>query len=469
MADSRLANIRLFLRKKWPLTLKLSLLIGVFLMAFLITGWARKEGLNAQTSHALFLLLFAGGLWVTEAIPPFAVSILIIGFAIYFLDNLRPAIISQEWEKYLSTWSSPIIWILIGGFFLAIGAQITQFDRKFSHLVLSRFGTNPYSILLGCMLVTGILSMFMSNTATTAMMVAILGPIVKNLDPTDPLVKGLFLGVAAAATVGGMGTIIGSPPNAIAIGIIHAQGQEFGFLDWMLVGCPLALLFIFLIWLLLRWRYKTNYQRIEISSADDLSDYPNRNTFRNRVIVVTTFAITIGLWLTSTLHNIPVAVVSFIPILIFTVSGVVLAEDLKLLPWDILILVAGGLTLGIVISDSGLADYLVAKIPIFKNVYIMLLFLALLTTLLSNIMSNTAAASILIPVAVSFLPDLALIAALVISLSASTALFLPISTPPNAIAFSTGHLKQTDFRYIGVVVGLGGPIIVVLMVKLFFG
>ncbi len=143
MADSRFANVRFFLRKKWPLTHKLSLLIGVFLMAFLITGWARTEGLNAQTSHALFLLLFAGGLWITEAIPPFAVSILIIGFAIYFLDNLRPAIISQEWEKYLSTWSSPIIWILIGGFFLAIGAPITQFDRKFSHLVLSRFGANP--------------------------------------------------------------------------------------------------------------------------------------------------------------------------------------------------------------------------------------------------------------------------------------------------------------------------------------
>ena len=468
MADSRFAAIRLFIKKRWPFTNKITLLLTVFLISLFGTRLFGSDDISVQANHALFLLLLAGGLWITEAIPPFAVSILIIGFSIYFLDDIHFSVISSDWEKYISTWSSPIIWILLGGFFLAMGAQITQFDRKFSRYVLRRFGTKPYTILLGCMLVTGILSMFMSNTATTAMMVAILKPIVKVLDKEDPFVKALFLGVAAAATVGGMGTVIGSPPNAIAMGVIQNAQIEFGFLEWMKAGVPVALLFILLIWLLLKSHYRTSYQSIQLGNTEEDSEYPLRNTVGSRRTVVITFIVTIGLWLTSPLHNIPVALVSFLPIIILTVSGVVLAEDLRIVPWDTLILFAGGLTLGIVISDSGLADYLVGKIPIFSNIYLMLLILSLLTTALSNIMSNTAAASVLIPVGVSFLPEYTLVVSVVIGLSASTALFLPISTPPNAIAFSSGFLKQSDFRFIGIVTGLAAPVVIILFAVLLF-
>ncbi len=465
MADSRFAAIRLYIRKRWPFPKKIPLLLIVFLISLLLANLFGSDEISVQANHALFLLLFAAGLWITEAIPPFAVSILIIGFSIYFLDDIQFSVISRDWQKYISTWSSPIIWILLGGFFLAMGAQITQFDRKFSRYVLQRFGTNPYTILLGCMLVTGLLSMFMSNTATTAMMVTILIPIVNDLDKNDPFVKALFLGVAAAATVGGMGTVIGSPPNAIALGVIQNKGVNFGFLEWMMVGMPVAMILIFLIWLLLKSFYRTKYQSIELSDHGDHHAYPNRNTVASRRVVVITFAVTIGLWLTSPLHNIPVALVSFLPILILTVSGVVLAEDLRLVPWDTLILVAGGLTLGIVISDSGLADFLVGKIPVFDNIYVMLIILGLLTATLSNIMSNTAAASVLIPVGASFLPDQVLMVAVVIGLSASTALFLPISTPPNAIAYSSGFLKQSDFRFIGLVAGLAGPVIILVLTE----
>ena len=468
MADSRFAAIRIYIRRRWPFVYKISFLLIVFFVSLVGTHLFGSDDISVQANHALFLLLFAGGLWISEAIPPFAVSILIIGFSIYFLDNIRFSVISSDWEKYISTWSSPIIWILLGGFFLAMGAQITHFDRKFSRYMLRRFGTKPYNILLGCMLVTGVLSMFMSNTATTAMMVAILTPIVKVLDKNDPFVKALFLGVAAAATVGGMGTVIGSPPNAIAMGVIQNEDIEFGFLEWMIAGMPIAFLFILLIWFLLKNHYRTKYKSIQFAETEEESKYPLRNTLGSRRTVVFTFIITIGLWLTSPLHNIPVALVSFLPILILTVSGVVLGEDLKLVPWDTLILVAGGLTLGIVISDSGLADYLVGKIPVFNNVYIMLIILGLLTTALSNIMSNTAAASVLIPVGVSFLPDYALVVSVVIGLSASTALFLPISTPPNAIAFSSGFLKQSDFRFIGLVAGLAGPVVIIVFTVLLF-
>ena len=468
MADSRFYALRIFIRKKWPLGNKISLFLGVIALALLLAFLGKRDGLSDPTTNALFLLVFAGGLWITEAIPPFAVSILIIGFSIYFLEDVHFQVISEDWQKYLNTWSSPVIWILLGGFFLAMGAQITQFDRKFSRLILKKFGSKPSNLLLGSMLTTGILSMFMSNTATTAMMIAIILPIINRLDEDDPYVKALFLGVAAAATLGGMGTIIGSPPNAIALGIIQNAGIDFSFSRWMAVGVPLALIFILFAWLLIKKAYPA--KRASIHLVEDTSPglYPNRNTKRNRLLVVVTFFITIGLWITSSIHQIPVAVVSFIPILVFSVGGVIFAEDFKLLPWDTLILVAGGLTLGMVISDSGLDDYMVTKIPVFQNPIFMLVLLAMMTTLLSNIMSNTAAASILIPVGVSLLPDQALTVALVIGLSASTALFLPISTPPNAVAFSYGYLKQSDFRNVGIVIGMVCPLLIVLVLNLVF-
>ena len=462
MADSRFAAARQW-GKRWPALRKAAWFTGMFVLALVLAKLLQPAGLSPSAANALFLLLFAAALWISEAIPPFAVSILIIGFAIYFIDSVQFTQISADWQKYLATWSSPVIWIMLGGFFLAMGAQVTGFDRSFSKHVLSYFGQKPYNILLGCMMITGVLSMFMSNTATTAMMVAILAPIVKPLDAKDPFIKAMFLGVAAAATIGGMGTVIGSPPNAIALGIIQNNGIGFSFLQWMLLGVPAAIVLILAVWLILKSTHKSQYTALDLVHGTPPANGNHRNTLTSRVIVVITFSLTIGLWLTSTVHNIPVAVVSFLPIVIFTVSGVVTAHDLRLLPWDTLILVAGGLTLGIVLSDTGLATVLVSNIPIFENTLIMLVLMGWITTLLSNIMSNTAAASILIPVGAGFMPDKALLVSLVVGLSASTALFLPISTPPNAIAFSTGFLKQKDFRRLGIIVGLAGPILVALL------
>ena len=467
MADSRYHALRLFIRRKWPLEYNVTLFLAVMALAWILSHLAKQDGIENQTANALFLLIMAAGLWISESIPPFAVSILVIGFSIYFLDNSHWAVISEDWQVYLGTWSSPIIWILLGGFFLAMGAQITQFDRKFSGLILSKFGSSPNKLLLGCMLTTGLLSMFMSNTATTSMMIAIVVPIIQKIDQDDPFVKAMLLGVATAATLGGMGTVIGSPPNAIALGIINNAGYDLGFSSWMVVGVPLALLLILLSWRFFTFFYKTDIEVLPIVHGTELNQYPNRNSVRNRLLVVITFIITIGLWITSSIHNIPVAVISFIPIVTLTVGGVIYGEDLKLLPWDTLVLVAGGLTLGLVIHDTALDDYLVTKIPIFNNKLVMMIVLGLLTTLMSNIMSNTAAASILIPVGVSLMPENALEIALIVSLSASTALFLPISTPPNAIAYSYGFLKQSDFRPIGIIQAILGPLLVLITVMLF--
>ncbi|MFU8812342.1 MAG: SLC13 family permease [Balneolaceae bacterium] len=465
-SDSRIAAYRYIKRTPWPVTKNLTVLFLILLCSYLVVFFFAPDDLNPSARHALFILIAAASLWVSEAIPPFAVSFLIMGLAVFFLESAAPLDITDNWERYVNTWSSPVIWILLGGFMLAIGAQITKFDRKFSRFVIQKFGTDPYRLLFGIMLTTGVLSMFISNTATTAMMLTIIMPFAKQYGKKEPIVKAMLLGVAVSATVGGIGTVIGSSPNAIALGILQSAGYDFTFVDWMIPGIPVALALIVGAWFILKVTFKTELKSVKLVTTDEPTprEYSDRNTKENRIIVVLTFLLTVGLWMTSTLHQIPVAVVSLIPIVLFTATGIIQSEEIKLIPWDTLILVAGGLTLGIAISDSGLADYGVALIPAFENPIFVILLMAFVTSLASNVMSNTAAASILIPFgAILVPPDYILLMVVTLGFSASTALLLPISTPPNALVFSTGWLKQADFRTVGIAATAVSPLLIILV------
>lgn len=468
-SDSRAAAYRYMQKLKWPVTRNLSVLTLTILSCIGIVYFFSPPDLTPSAQHALFILLVAAALWISEAIPPFAVSFLVIGLAVFFLESPGPFEISQDWEKYVNTWSSPVIWILLGGFILAFGAQITKFDRKFSKLIIRQFGNRPYHLLMGIMLTTGVLSMFISNTATAAMMLTIVMPFVKQYGRKEPIVKAMLLGIAAAATTGGIGTVIGSSPNAIALGILQSAGYEFTFIDWMISGIPTALFLILLSWFVLKKQFKTDLQQIDLifkeeSAPKELAD---RNTTENRIIVVSTFIITIGMWMTSAIHNIPVAVVSLIPIVVFTASGIIQSEEIKWIPWDTLILVAGGLTLGITINDSGLATWMVDKIPVLGNPLATILMMAFVMSLTSNVMSNTAAASILIPLgAILVSPDYILLMVVALGFSASTALLLPISTPPNALIYSTKYLTQPDFRFLGLLITIISPFLILFILWL---
>lgn len=468
-ADSRMAAQRAIKRVKWPVTRNLTILVVIIIACILFVRFLVPAGLDPSARHALFILVLAAALWISEAVPPFAVSFIIIGLSVFFLESLAPLDITDDWEKYVNTWSSPVIWILLGGFMLAIGAQITKFDRKFSGFVIKRFGTSPYRLLLGIMLTTGLLSMFISNTATTAMMLTIIMPFAKQYGRDEPIVKAMLLGIAAAATLGGIGTVIGSSPNAIALGILQSAGYNFTFVDWMIPGVPTAIILILIAWFILKSIFKTNLKQLELVEVEEAvpRELAERNTTENRIIVVITFFITVGLWMTSTVHQIPVAVISLIPIIIFTAVGIVEAEEIKLIPWDTLILVAGGLTLGIAINDSGLAAYMVEQLPAFQNPLFIILLVAFVTSLASNVMSNTAAASILIPFgAILVPPEYILLMVVTLGFAASTALVLPISTPPNALVFSTRYLKQADFRIPGMIITFISPFIILLVLWL---
>ncbi len=186
-------------------------------------------------------------------------------------------------------------------------------------------------------------------------------------------------------------------------------------------------------------------------------------------VVLAVLCVTLILWLTENIHGIPASVVSLLPIILLTMTGIINGDDVRKLPWDTLMLVAGGLALGLAIKETGLASFYVEKIQQYDlNFFALVIGFGYLTVIMSNIMSNTATATILIPISIILTFNDPVVLPLVIGLCASTALFLPISTPPNAIAYSTGKLEQKDFRFGGVVIGLVGPIIITAVVMLIF-
>ncbi|WP_240964612.1 SLC13 family permease [Pasteurella multocida] len=420
-------------------------------------------------NYVLFLLFFAISLWVTEAIPPFSVSILIVGFLVFVMGKSE----AYDAIQYLQTWSDSVIWLFLGGFFLAEAMKKTKLDLLLLKAVLPKFGNNPVYVLWGLMLVTAIMSMLMSNTATTAMMIATISPLFTRLNESSNLSKALLLGIPAAASVGGMGTIIGSAPNAIAVGALEKLGHPISFLEWMMVGTPLALILLFIFWRVLVKKYEIN--KTESLDFSFLQETPaihsNRVEFLHKIIVLVILAVTLFCWLMSKWIGIPVAAASGIPIVGLTITGVLSEKDIRQLPWDTLMLVAGGLALGLAIEEQRIAVHFVEQISHIQVSFIMLLSLfGFITVILSNFMSNTAATTILIPMGVSLLAMVGgndihpMILPLVIGLSASCALFLPVSTPPNAIAFSTGLIKQSEFRLGGVIIGFLGPILSMLWI-----
>ncbi len=439
-----------------------SIVFAVF-MAFLLSD----ESFTQTQNYVLFLLFFAICLWVTEAIPPFSVGIMIIGFLVLIMGKSD----AENAIKYLQTWSDSVIWLFLGGFFLAEAMKKTALDIMLLKHLLPKFGKDPRYVLWGLMISTALMSMLMSNTATTAMMIATVSPIFASLDKKANLSRALLLGIPAAASIGGMATIIGSAPNAIAVGALENIGYSISFLEWMLVGTPIAFVLLYVFWKALIKRYRISEQgELQFDFINTLpSNYtPEEKTQKSIVLVI--LAITLFCWLTSKWIGIPVAAASGIPIVGLTMLGILDEDDVRKLPWDTLMLVAGGLALGLAIEEQNIASHFVEKISHLNVSFFPLLILfGFMTMVFSNFMSNTAATTILIPMALSLLTMVGkdinpIILPLVIGLSASCALFLPVSTPPNAIAFSTGLIKQSEFRLGGTVVGLLGPALSIVWV-----
>lgn len=455
--DSRKASIRLYKKLKYGWILATTTFTGNFILAFLTTYFFRSLGYADDVNYVFFLAILAVGLWVTEAIPPFAVGIFIFsGLLLGFGTDLILVEHKTPVEMYLGTWTSNVIWLLLGGFFLAEGMSIVGLDRSLFRFTMRKFGNQPNRLLLGILLTTGVASMVMSNTATTAMMVSSILPLVRLLGKTSPYSKALLVGIPAAATLGGMGTIIGSTPNAIAVGALQEKGHYLTFVDWMVFGIPMAFVTLLIFWWFLVKTLKLGEVTLDLA---ELANKPKTPFTFERGAVVFTLVITVGMWLTESIHGLPIAATSGIPIVLLTLFQVVKAEDVRRLPWDTLMLVAGGLALGIAMVDVGLTDIIMdgithMDIPLAGVAVI----LSLVAVGISNIMSNTAAAAILVPLGLSLPGVWGIATPLVVSLSCSCSLLLPVSTPANAISYSTGLIEQKSFFPGGVLMMVLGPL-----------
>ncbi len=422
------------------------------------------EGLAPAAQWSLAIVSFCGLLWMTEAIPAFAVALLGIGLQILILGApggvLYPEEAVDAWEAFVRPWASSSMWLFFGGFVLAKAAARTGLDRQIAVRLLSVAGDRPERVLLTAMATTFFFSMFLSNTATAAMMIAILGPMVAK-EGTPAAARALILGVAFSANLGGTGTIIGTPPNAIAAGLLTSV-YPIDFLRWMLFGLPPALVMVCGLWFFLAKRVRSADFSLGSPPVESAADGGSDDDVPRwqRWLVLAVFALTISLWLTGSVHALPTAVVSFVPIVVFSITGVIRAVEIRSLDWDILILLAGGLSLGVGVKESGLAEWLASGIGTLAiPSWAMALFFCFLTLIFSNFMSNTAAANILIPIGIatglaSGVGKDAAAFAIPMALSASAAMCLPISTPPNAIAYASGKLRSQDFLLPGLVIGL---------------
>ena len=205
-------------RGKGRVLRRVLLLIGALVAAVWL--WTTlTAGLAPDQRAVAFIFLLAVGLWVTEAVPAFAVGLLIMGYLVYVLGSPWLGDSVQDPSEYLNTWSSPVIWLLMGGFFMASGLTRTGLDRQIFGVALRLAGTRPDRVLLVVMMTTALASMFLSNTSTAAIMIGAILPFVKRAGPDEPFSRALLLAIPIAASLGGMGTIIGSAPNAIAAGV----------------------------------------------------------------------------------------------------------------------------------------------------------------------------------------------------------------------------------------------------------
>ncbi len=443
--------------------------LGIALAVTLVPTFT--GALEPPARRALFILVLAAGLWCTEAIPAFAVGLLIIGLQIGLLGTERGgAQDSEAWTAYVAIIGHPLVWLFFGGFVLAAGMSKSQLDRRLVKRLIARVGTRPGALLAGVMGVTFVLSMFMSNTATTAMIVAMLAPVLASVDRDDPFGRGLLLGTAVAANVGGMASLIGTPPNAIAVSALAklSPSVPIDFLHWIMIAGPVAVAVALLAWVTIRRCYPARVANLDLEAvtrplSGELA--PKWQT----LVVGFTLLLTVSLWMTSQWHGIPAAAVSFVPIVLLTTTGILDAGDIRGLNYDVLFLLAGGMALGEVVVNTGLSTWLVSGVPLDAlALTAVILIVGYLTVLLSNLMSNTAATNVLIPLGIAMAAGSEPRIALPIAMSASAAMCLPVATPPNAMVYADGRLRIKDFVGVGLLIGVVTPALAATIVGLWF-
>ncbi len=420
----------------------------------------------------LAIFIMAALMWILEPVPAWVTStfsILVMLFTVS-TGGIGPLVegIDEKhivsYQSLLGSYADPIIILFLGGFVMALAASESGLDKDVANILLKPFSRNPKLLLLGFMLTTALMSMFVSNTATAAMMITMIAPVLNSLPEDEKGKTALALAIPIGANIGGIGTPIGTPPNAIALKYLNdpaGLNLNISFGQWTALMTPLMLVIVFASWLLLLKLFPFKNKELKIN-MDNGGKKPIEKW--KYITIAVTIVVTILLWMTDGLTNLQTSVIALIPITVLSFVGIFTGKDLQKLDWSVLWMVAGGFALGTGIIDTGLANDVINAIPFSSLSAIGVIVISgLICWVLSTFISNTAAAAMLMPLMVVVgtdiehnLTDLGGIIVLLVGvgLAASYAMALPISTPPNGIAYATGKVTTKQMALVGVIVGM---------------
>ena len=462
---------------KYCVMLPIVLIITIFLWA-VPTSFYGIDALTPVQQRVIALFVFAALMWMFEIIPNWTTSLMVIVLSLLTVSDKGLGFLCKPeygtlvgYKSLMASFADPVVMLFLGGFVLAIMASKYGLDVTLARVLLKPFGKKPKMVLLGFLIVIAVFSMFMSNTATAAMMLAFLAPVLASLPSDDKGRIGLSLSIPVAANLGGIGTPIGTPPNATAVRFLAEAGNEVSFAEWSIRMIPFVIIMILLAWVLLQLFFPFKSEEIVLNIPEN-----KRKKDWKTTTVWITFAATIILWATESLTGINSNVVALIPLAVLTATGIFTKEDIKDINWTVLWLVAGGFALGTCLQGTGLAKVLIEAIPFGSmSVVFVLIIAGIVCYFLSNFISNSATAALLIPILIVVAEGMADPAAAnnasfvslggtpamisFIAVCASLAMLFPISTPPNAIASSTGLVSTKDMTKIGIIIGVVGFIL----------
>ena len=452
---------------KYCVLLPIVLIVTILLWALPVSIFGIAD-LTVVQQRVIALFVFAALMWIFEIIPNWTTSVLVIVIALLTVSNKGIGFFCKpefgtlvDYKSLMAAFADPVVMLFLGGFVLAIVAEKYGLDVTMARALLSLFGTKPKMVLLGFLLVIAIFSMFMSNTATAAMMLAFLVPVLSKLPADDKGKIGLALAIPVAANIGGIGTPIGTPPNATAVKFLAEAGYDVTFMQWAERMVPYVLIMIVVAWIVLQVLFPFKSEKIVL----EIPENKRKKDWRTTVVWIT-FLGTILLWATEQWTKINSNVVALIPLGVLTATGIFGKEDIKEINWSVLWLVAGGFALGTCLQGTGLAKVLIGAIPFnTMSVVLVMIIAGLVCYFLSNFISNSATAALLIPILIVVAEGMNLGAtgsrAMIsyIAVCASIAMLFPISTPPNAIASSTGMVETKDMTKVGIIIGAFGFIL----------
>ena len=406
-------------------------------------------GLPLQKEWVAVLILgCAAVLWSTEAVPLFVTSLLVLFWQVTLL---RSAMEETGQTIALSEFFAPfftgITLLFLGGFSLSCLLQRKRVDYLIAYFILKQTKGKPKTLLGGMIVICSFLSMWVSNTATAAMMMALILPIAHSLSPKNPFKKALALSIPFACNIGGLGTPIGTPPNSIALSFLQEAGYPITFLGWMSFAALPLVLGLILLWFILIKVFPPLNEDIALDSLQT----PEWD--RNVLTSLCVFFASVALWCFADFLALSSGIVGLmITIGVFS-CGLLKPEEFKGLPWDILIMVAGGLSLGLAIKLGGLTEPILESIQFPDTKILLLASFGIIAAIMTSFVSNTATASLIIPLAVA-IGNHQVVLGLVVAMTCSIAMPLPVSTPPNAIAFNSRIISSKDMFRIGSFFGL---------------